>query len=47
VVIGYASCQLLKNILLAEAAIVDPRPYQLTKQRASESFASINLEGAI
>ncbi|MFK5894861.1 MAG: glycine oxidase ThiO [Pseudomonadota bacterium] len=47
VVLGYASCELLKNIIMGEATIVDPTPYQLTHQRMLSSAKNIELKGAI
>jgi glycine oxidase len=47
VVLGYASCELLKNIILHETPIVDPTPYQLNTPRMEKAAKNINLEGAI
>jgi glycine oxidase len=47
VVLGYASCELLKNIVLGEPAIIDPAPYKLTRQRMLSSAKNIELKGAI
>jgi glycine oxidase len=47
VVLGYASCELLKNIILGETPIVDPTPYQLINQRMLSHAENIDLEGAI
>ncbi|MFK5985377.1 MAG: glycine oxidase ThiO [Pseudomonadota bacterium] len=47
VVLGYASCELLKNILLDETPIVDPSPYGLTAKRMSSTASAIDLKGAI
>jgi glycine oxidase len=47
VVLGYASCELLKNIILEETPIINPSPYELTSERMLESAKDIQLEGAI
>jgi len=47
VVIGYASCELLKNLILNETPIVNPEPYQLHAQRLVTTESEINLQGAI
>jgi glycine oxidase len=47
VVLGYASCELLKNIILEETPIINPSPYQLTNERMLENAENIQLQGAI
>ncbi|MBF0266270.1 MAG: glycine oxidase ThiO [Gammaproteobacteria bacterium] len=46
IVIGYASCELLKNMLLEQECILDPRPYALTANRLLASSEEVKLEGA-
>lgn len=43
VVIGYASCQLLVNLLLDESPIVNPAPFLLDANRLSEDKYQLNL----
>lgn len=47
VVIGYASCELLKNLMLEETTIIDSTPYQLSRERMLKSSDEIDLKGAI
>jgi len=47
IVIGYASCELLKNIILQEQPIIPPTPYQLNQDRMLQNSTEINLKGAI
>jgi len=47
VVIGYASCELLKNLILEETPIINPAPYQLTQNRMLGNSSEIDLKGAI
>ena len=47
IVIGYASCELLKNIILQEQPIVSPSPYQLSQERMLHDSGEIDLQGAI
>jgi len=47
VVIGYASCELLKNLILDQQPILNPAPYQLSQERMLSRSADIDLKGAI
>ncbi len=47
VVLGYASCELLKNLLLQQPPIVSPEPFQLHPERILSDSRKVQLEGAI